>query len=187
MDAGVEQPETRPIPRDGVAHALKQRPAAIRAMLTITRAYLTAGSPDVGVAPYGSFETWDALVRRPLVWAMRRDPLETARAVRAGDHEFGAVADLCAAWLEKYGSEPVSAAQIVADAKASYPRMDGGYDQTNPALAAVVGAVLGDLSRNGARELEYRLRAWHGRIVCGRRILKAGQGNESRAVLWKVV
>jgi hypothetical protein len=48
-------------------HALDERAAYIAAALTITRAYLAAGAPQVCGA-LGSYPEWSRMVRSPLVW-----------------------------------------------------------------------------------------------------------------------
>ncbi len=52
------------------------------------------------------------------------------------------------------------------------------------ALRDAAVTVLGALNRWGTRELGYKLRSWSGRILEGRRVVKAGKG--SRGVRWKV-
>ena len=63
----------------------------VAACLLITKAYLDAGSPDVGLAPLGSFESWSKLVRNPLVWLGLEDPVKAQSQLRK-DADIGRTA-----------------------------------------------------------------------------------------------
>ena len=62
----------------GVAFpAIPQRPTReqARAALIVLRAYILAGRPAQPYPPMGSFEEWDATIRRALTWLGEADPL----------------------------------------------------------------------------------------------------------------
>jgi len=173
MDAGCERPEQRAFRRDAVQHVLDHRDALIAAGLTLMRAYQVAGSPDVETRPYGSFGLWDLMIRRAIVWSgFPGDPLEPAADLREEDHEYIGMRDLFVVWWELFESEPVTAADLIARARATVPLMGSGYDLETPALAGAVASIIGDSPRVGARELGYRLRAWQGRILGGFRLVR---------------
>ena len=161
LDAGCERPEQRVFERDAVMYAAEQRPRVLHDILSITRSYIDAGAPALGATPYGSFAAWDRMVRFPLIWAGLPDPLASAEEMRDADHEVMAVRQLITAWKERYPI-PVTAAEVVSDARASVQQLDGRFAPANPALADAVTALIGE--KGGARDLGYRLRAYAGRI-----------------------
>lgn len=85
----LEVREDRPQERTGFRRPLlaeyvtEHRAELLGAALTLLRAYHVAGRPDVGLAPWGSFGAWSALVRGALVWAGCADPYETQRRAQA--------------------------------------------------------------------------------------------------------
>lgn len=93
------------------AFLAEHRAELLGAALTLLRAYHVAGRPDVGLAPWGSFGAWSALVRGALVWAGCADPYETQRRAQAEltepeheAHDF---------WLDTVGASDGSAAGVV--------------------------------------------------------------------------
>lgn len=79
-------PETRTFRRsDLVAWVRSRRLALLSDAITVVRAYLIAGRPDVGLSPWGSFEAWSALIRGALVWAGQPDPIETRAGIGEAD------------------------------------------------------------------------------------------------------
>ncbi|WP_295886692.1 hypothetical protein [uncultured Thiohalocapsa sp.] len=179
LDPRCEHPERRRFDRDAVAHARAHRAAAVAAALTLVRAYLIAGAPDVGVTPYGSFELWDRMVRRPVVWAGFPDPLDAAADLSSQDHELTAVADLLAAWHDQYGDRPMTAPEVIRDAEAQL--MTG--QTRHQALADAIQEATGH-RQTDARALGNLLRGYAGRWLDGRRVVK---GKKSRAGMsWAV-
>lgn len=51
-----------------------QRAELLGAALTILKAYIAAGKPDMALEPWGSFEEWSRLVRGAIVWCGLPDP-----------------------------------------------------------------------------------------------------------------
>lgn len=76
----LETPEERPEERQGfrypnlLAHVKKHRPRLLGAALTILRAYIGAGMPDMKLSAWGSYEAWSRLVRGAVVWVGLPDP-----------------------------------------------------------------------------------------------------------------
>src|SRR5262245_63603813 len=66
--------------------------------LTIMRAYLAAGAPEV-CGPFGSYAEWSTMVRSPLVWLGEPDPVASIDATQAEDPELGDLRGLCEWWL----------------------------------------------------------------------------------------
>ena len=185
LDAGCERPELRSFKRDAVEHVLKHRAQGIRWALQISKAYLDAGCPEVDLHPFGSFELWDRMVRRPLVWAGWPDPLGPAAGMREQDQEFDAMADLMRGWWEAAKGQAMTAAELYALMTEQVPRMGGGYAVAWPALHEAANTAFGDLGRLSPRDLGYRLRQWAGRILSGMRIV-AEKGKTKHGKAWRV-
>jgi hypothetical protein len=110
--------EDRPQERTGfrrpllAEYALEHRAGLLGAALTVLRAYHVAGRPDVGLAPWGSFGAWSALVRGALVWAGCADPYLTQRRAQVEltepEHEAHGF------WLEVVAASDGTPAGVVA-------------------------------------------------------------------------
>lgn len=76
LQSELENPEDRSDFRhpDLLAWIARERSRLLGAALTLLRAYVLAGRPDQDLKPWGSFESWSALVRGCLVWAGWADP-----------------------------------------------------------------------------------------------------------------
>jgi len=83
-------PVERPEEREGFRHpnlipwVKEERPRLVCAALTLLRAFIVAGKPDVGIKPWGSFEEWTSLVARAIVWAGGANCLATRPAESDG-------------------------------------------------------------------------------------------------------
>jgi hypothetical protein len=184
LDAGCERPELREFSRDGIAHVLAHRAEGIHHALSITKAYLDAGCPPVDCPPFGSFELWDRMVRRPLLWAGWEDPLTPAGSMREQDHEFGGMSDLLAAWYDQPDWRVLTAAELYEHITARVPINAADYGPRDPALTDAAVTVMGQMGRWSPKELGYRLRQWSGRIINGYRVVN--QGKSKRGVIWRV-
>jgi hypothetical protein len=103
LDANVEDPETRAFRGDPLAAIRRNRGAYVAACLTIARAYLVAGKPD-RLPPLPSYQAWSDLVRSPLVWLSRADPVLTMAAARDADPIRRERARVFDAWSNDLGS-----------------------------------------------------------------------------------
>ena len=138
LDAGVERPEERVFTRDPSAYTRECRVALLHAALTLPLGYFAAGCPDVGVTPYGSFEAWDRMIRRPLIWAGMPDPLAAAVSMRDEDTELGAMRDLYTAWRALWGDAPVMPSTIIEHARtADQPQTAFGFTAPAPRPTAL--------------------------------------------------
>lgn len=183
LDAGCERPELREFERDAIEYVIANRQALIRAALAISKSYIDAGAPKVRAPPYGSFETWDRMVRRPLIWCGCADPLAPAEAMRDQDHELVGMRDLLEHWLALF-KEPMTAADLTEAIKARQLSIGEGSEPRYPELYSAGVQVMGDAHKWGPRELGYRLRAMSGRLFDGRRIVKTDKSKTG--VRWRV-
>ncbi len=85
LDANVERPELRKFDTNPVEKVLGNRGKYIAAVLTIIRAYIVAGKPDLIIPKLASFEDWSDLIRSALVWLGKADPVKTMESARAED------------------------------------------------------------------------------------------------------
>jgi putative DNA primase/helicase len=67
LDPKVERAELRKFDFNPVDRVLANRGAYVAAAITIARAYIAAGKPNV-CGPLGSYEQWTDIVRAPLIW-----------------------------------------------------------------------------------------------------------------------
>ena len=175
LDAQCERPELREFTRDAVEYALERRASLIRAALMLSKAYLDAGAPKLPVPPFGSFELWDKLIRRPLIWAGWPDPLGPSELLREQDHELVGMRDFLRAW-QIAAPDPVTAVELSELIRSRVPLMGGDWQPRWPELHDAAIQVMGDINKWGARELGYRLRALAGRLFDGRRVRKSEKG-----------
>lgn len=180
LDAGCERPELRAFERDAIEHMLTHRAAGIRWALMLAKAYLDAGCPDVGAAPYGSFEVWDRMVRRPLIWAGWPDPLGAAESMREQDQEFTGMGDFLSAWFDVFGTEPIYASDLLEKCLASR----GEFGERYKPLYESAELVFGSLARVDAQGMGSRLRRWAGRIIGRKRLLRGERSK--RGYPWRV-
>ena len=112
MDANMERPEQRQFQGDPVDTVLANRGAYIAAVLTIVRAYIVAGYP--GLCPsLASFHDWSRLIRSPLVWLGRADPVDTMETARADDPTRSNLRAIVSAWQNVIGiNEPLTAGDL---------------------------------------------------------------------------
>lgn len=181
LDARCERPELRRFDRSLLDDIKSHRGAIIHDVLTIALAYLGAGAPDVGAAPIGSFGEWDRMIRRPLIWLGRADPLEPAAELRAVDPELADSESLLRAWHQEFGSTPKVLADVMAQAQAERA-MTG--EPLAPELRGAISAVTAE--RMTSKRLAGWLRTHRGRIVGGLRPVQRGTDGHSKAVLWAV-
>jgi putative DNA primase/helicase len=99
LDANVENPETRSFKRDPVGEVLADRGRYVAAVLTIARAYRVAGSPT-RLPPRASYEVWSDIVRSPLTWLGRPDPLASVERIRSEDPVRSSRAAVFTAWAK---------------------------------------------------------------------------------------
>jgi putative DNA primase/helicase len=102
LDANMEDPERRTFRGNPLAAIQRNRGAYVAAGLTIARAYICAGKPE-RLKPLASYEAWSDLVRSPLVWLGRADPVNSMATLRDADPERQKRAAVFKAWTEELG------------------------------------------------------------------------------------
>ena len=110
------------------------------------------------------------------------------RLQRAGAHNAAMVA-VFAAWYQVYGEEPVTAAQVAADAQRAVSQVGGGLEPEYPALQEALSQACADRRSGGkitARALGYALRRWRDRIADGLRLENVGATGKSKVISWRI-
>ena len=102
LDAKEERPELRVFQADPVRAVMDDRGRYVSAALTITRAYVQLGCPDI-LRPIASFEAWSGIVRSALVWIGCADPAASMEQAREDDPELSDLREVMAAWDRAFG------------------------------------------------------------------------------------
>lgn len=144
LETELENLGDRPLRRpDAQAWALENRGRLIAAVLTICRAYMVAGSPDMGLPALAGFGQWNRVVRSAFVWAGEADPLAGLSQLKAeSDPEteaFGAALDMLA---NLFPDGQRFTARMVFDLLKGPPPTDGSARFLDP-LAEALHLVLG--------------------------------------------
>jgi len=98
LEALDERPELRRFNRSALKTAGANRATYVAAALTVMRAYLAAGAPEV-CGPFGSYEDWSRMVRSPLLWLGEPDPVASVDTSQAEDPELAELRELLEWWL----------------------------------------------------------------------------------------
>ena len=149
----------------------QERPRLVRAALTLLRAFVVAGRPQHH-RPWGSFESWTALVADALVWAGAASPLETRPTVEGdADPERAALLGLLDGWprLDARG-EGLTAKQVI-ETLFTAERLRGeappdGFDDLRELIESITSAPPGKAP--SPRRLGDFLRHRRDRVVGGR-------------------
>ena len=113
MDPQTDRPELRRIDQDLLMEASERRVELVMAALTIVRAYILAGRPDVGIAPLGSFEDWSRTVRAALIWTGSADPCDTIIRSRDLDPSRQEMTAVFTAWRKSFGKDGSTSADAI--------------------------------------------------------------------------
>lgn len=169
MDAGTERPEDRRFRHeDLLGWVSRNRDALLRDLLTLVIGWREAGCPQHSFTRYGSYESWDHVVRSILLWAVQVDPCGKREVLRTDDDDdMERMQNVFLTWYEAVGDEFLTVREIISRAEV---RPDLRY-----ALAAL--EPHGDGSTPSSRHIGVALRGWTGRINRGYQLRK---GDKSR-------
>jgi hypothetical protein len=191
----LESPEEHPEERtdfkhpDLRSHARQHRAELLAAALTILRAYCAAGRPDMNLPPWGSFESWSALVRGAIVWAGEvagidlPDPAATRDEVRRNADPAAQALPALLAGIETLDpkGEGLTVGEILS-------RSEQGEE---PAIMALREALCilcpskdGKVSPNS---LGMKLHHQRGRVIGGRCLQRLESRAHANGTRWRVV
>jgi hypothetical protein len=191
LDAGVERPEQRTFRGNPIAAVQANRGLYIAAVLTLIRAYLAAGRP-AEQTPLGSFAAWCKLVREPLIWLGKADPVTSQEVVRQTDPVLGTLLEVMQGWERVIGLVvPKTTLAVKTFMSTDLPRRSGETDdewkQRQLCWAEFRDALLkiaGDRNVIDTDRLGKWLRRYKGRIVASRRFVNVAPG--STAARWQL-
>jgi putative DNA primase/helicase len=187
LDPRMERPEER----SGFTHdpllawIIDERPTLVVAALTVLKAYFVADCPTQGIKPLGSFEQWSTLVRQALIWAGEEDPCSGRQDIEAeSDPEFERLKTLLSAWYECYEVTPVTLKQVAREIRL-YTN-DNGITKWNNLRDALSDLDPRDSGKGlNGRVIGDALRVWKGRVIDGKRFVRAGT-ERTGAAEWRV-
>jgi hypothetical protein len=156
-----------------IRHIEANRSRLLGAALTILRAYVAAGRPDVSMRRMGTFEEWSAVVRAALVWAGCADPAETQDALReTAATELDEQRALLEAWHAHVGSRPTALNALLTDLAGCIA--SNAEHETAAPLVSAIGAVCATDAKLTPRALGAQLKKRRDRVVGGLRLESAG-------------
>ena len=179
LDPEVEHPEERRFDVNLLEETPRRRGELVVAGLTVLRAFVVAGKPDVGLKPFGRFEAWSNWIRASLVWLGMADPLGGSKRVEERDPVRSGLKSLLTAWYSSFDSAGKTAAEAVAGAR--FQNEEGLA--LREALLEVVGEQKGEIS---TRRLSHYLSKYESRIEGALRIVRADTKAHGGAVRWSV-
>jgi hypothetical protein len=170
LESPLENPEDRQdFKHDLLTWVRAERPRLVVAALTILRAYVVAGRPDMECKAWGSFESWTRLIANAVRWIDLDDPQTTRVNLEDGaDATKGALAALMDGWRKLDPGEGLTAKAAIA---ALYPQRHNeeppdGYDDTREAIEILCPSVPG--KPPSAMRLGHVLRGARRRVIRGR-------------------
>jgi hypothetical protein len=170
------QPQERTFEINLHEYVPQHRGELVVAGLTMMLAYIHAGRPDVGLKPFGRFETWSDLVRATIVWLGLPDPLATLHRIEDIDPVRRQLREILHAWKYVFENQTVTAGEVVAT--------------LNPAADSIMSMLLCDATRAqpgklSAQAVGLYLRKYERRIEDGLCFERVG---ESKGVArWRVI
>ncbi|KHK02849.1 DNA primase [Desulfovibrio sp. TomC] len=175
LDPGCERPEERKFSFDPLERVLHCRTEYVSAVLTILRAYIVAGRPDMGGKPFGGFGQWSALVRGALRWVGEPDPCASRDAIMDDDPELAQLRTLLPLWWQEFGKSAIKIKQLI---ERSHSNDTGLYE--------VLDDIVGEGKGPGinARSLGHWLKLKKDNVVCGLKLLQVPGKNMAS---WQVV
>lgn len=191
----LESPHERPEERkdfripDIRKHVRAERPRLLAAALTILRGYYAAGCPKQVLAPWGSYEDFDRIVRSAVIWAGLPDPcLTRAGLTVSATTEDDGVRDLVHGLKEMIDSHPMGKTRGSIQAGEIARSLNSVTDTTNDPYSRIRNGLeaLRDDSRGNLdpQKVGLLLRRYRGRWVDGLQIQTGPEVNGSKT--WRI-
>lgn len=159
-----------------VREVLEHRGHLVSAALTIVRAWIVAGRPQLPCRPLASFGMWSDLCRQPLMWLGCPDPTGEVYKAMAEDPERKLLGELLRAWSGVFGRRAVMVREAIKEAD--------GNSEASLMLRYVLEDIAGDRQAINPRRLGWWLKRHLGRFVDGR-CLQRGKASRSSET-WQV-
>lgn len=174
LESPLENPEDREDfkHRNLLEHVKRNRPALVRDVLTILRAFYVAGAPKVGCKPWGSFESWTRVVANCVTWLDLPDPQTTRAELVDADVGKSALVGLVVGLERLIVGDGMSAKAIIATLYTPQQSAPDGYDDLREAIEHFAPSFNG--KPPNPQKLGYALRRAKKRVIAGRRIEALG-------------
>ena len=153
-----------------------RHPLAVAAV-TVLRAYIAAGRPDMQLPTWGSYEAWSSLIRNAIVWVGLPDPADTRSTVREADQS----AELLRLLLDGIAEADQGEGLTAADIERLVTETSGSADSC-PSLRAAISELC---ERPTSKQIGYALRRFAGRVCGGRRLV--GKAGHRKIKRWSVI
>jgi hypothetical protein len=176
LDPGCETPASRNFKRpDLVREVLLERGRYVSGPLTVTKAWLSAGRPKFPCRTLAGYGDWSDLCRQPLLWLDCTDPTASIFDSMAEDPDRENLTRLLKAWESVFGRTPAMVRDAVREASLA---------DENPELGDVLRDIAEERGQINRRKLGWWIKRHAGRIVEGRRFVRATGKRSAEA--WKV-
>jgi putative DNA primase/helicase len=175
LDTNMEKPYEREFKDNPFDRIMSGRGKYIVACLTITRAYLAAGEL-IKLTPLASYEDWCRMVREPLVWLGKADPVKTIDETREEDPELVLLATVMVELHNVLGNNLMTVGDIKdavnerESASDNYPGY-GAPRYRHPELRQVLIDAAGIRGEVDSRKLGGFFKRFKGRIVGGMKLV----------------
>ena len=177
LDPACEVPAARSFKRpELVRDVLRERGRYVSAALTIVQAWVVASRPQTACKSIAGYHDWSDLCRQPLLWLGLADATESVFEAMAEDPDRETLDRLLTAWQSVFGKTSAMVRDAVKQAAA--------FHDENVELREVLHDIADERGEINRRRLGWWIRRHVGRIVDGRRFLRAS-GNRS-AEAWRV-
>lgn len=163
LEPRVETPATRTFRADPVADVHAERGRYVSLALTIIRAYVVAGQPDLKLTPINGFSDWSRFCRAPVAWLGLPDPATSIFDRMAADPEKETLGRLLCEWDKAFANAPKPIRDVVELADAG----------TNADLAEVVREIAEERGQINRRRFGRWVARHERRIVDGHRFTRA--------------
>jgi hypothetical protein len=193
LDAKLENPQFRQFQNNPISKILDDRGTYIAACLTICRAYIVAGRPELRPR-LASFEGWSDTVRSALFWLGKADAVDSMEDTRAEDPQRAALSDLLHAWSQDHGVGPGSnvSLAVIIEKSMKMEKMGGAetgefkYPELNAAVRAATLEIAGYSSSSKIDPLRFGqyCKANKGRIVDGLSLANKPSSRGGVATWW---
>ena len=177
LDPGCETPAARSFIRpDLVREVLRERERYVSAALTIVRAWIVVGRPKATCKSLAGYGDWSDMCRQPILWLGLADPTVSVFEAMSDDPDRETLRRLLSAWQAVFGKTPAMVREAVQQAMLSISE--------HIELHEVLRDIADERGEINRRKLGWWIKRHAGRIIDGRRFLRAG-GNRS-AEAWRV-
>jgi hypothetical protein len=187
LDANMENPELRTFTSNPLDLIMADRGRYIAAALTIVRAFIAAGRP-ITPPPLASYDEWSMLVRAPLMWLGREDPVKTQESARKNDPDalvFAAIMAELGNLLGPGVEKTVGEIKAAADERLHGHYGGDGPTYLRPKLRQVLLDHAGAHGEIDHRKLGHRLGRFNGRVIDQKKLVGT-QSEDKHQLVWKI-